>query len=272
MTPTFLLSLTATMALVPAALLPWRAAALTRSRPLQWLLLLVAMVGVGTLLAARLPAGDWSKSLSLALWLSVLATLLAFALTVLLRPKAWALQLLLFPYLIFFALLATFWQQVPARSGLGPAPPSWLQLHIVFSLATYAFATLAGIAAAAVFLQERNLKRRADSRVALLLPSLADGERLEFWLLAIAELVLLCGILTGMALEVVETGRLLVLDHKTLLALLAFGLIGAVLLLMRRGTLRGRLAARIVLIAYLLLTLAYPGVKFVTDVLLASAS
>ena len=32
---------------------------------------------------------------------------------------------------------------------------------------------------------------------------------------------------------------------------------------------RGRRAARIVLLAYLLLTLAYPGVKFVTDVILA---
>ena len=31
----------------------------------------------------------------------------------------------------------------------------------------------------------------------------------------------------------------------------------------------GRRAARYVLVAYLLLTLGYPGVKFVTDVLLA---
>jgi ABC-type uncharacterized transport system permease subunit len=32
---------------------------------------------------------------------------------------------------------------------------------------------------------------------------------------------------------------------------------------------RGRRAARIVLLAYLLITLAYPGVKFVTDVVLS---
>jgi ABC-type uncharacterized transport system permease subunit len=36
-----------------------------------------------------------------------------------------------------------------------------------------------------------------------------------------------------------------------------------------RSGLRGRRAARVVLVAYLLLTLAYPGVKFVTDVLLS---
>jgi len=32
---------------------------------------------------------------------------------------------------------------------------------------------------------------------------------------------------------------------------------------------RGRQAARGILLAYLLLTLAYPGVKFVTDVLMS---
>jgi ABC-type uncharacterized transport system permease subunit len=36
-----------------------------------------------------------------------------------------------------------------------------------------------------------------------------------------------------------------------------------------RTGMRGRRAARGVLLAWLLLTLAYPGVKFVTDVLLA---
>jgi ABC-type uncharacterized transport system permease subunit len=36
-----------------------------------------------------------------------------------------------------------------------------------------------------------------------------------------------------------------------------------------RSGMRGRRAARVVLLAYLLLTLGYPGVKFVTDVLMA---
>ena len=45
--------------------------------------------------------------------------------------------------------------------------------------------------------------------------------------------------------------------------------IGGLLLVHYRTGLRGRRAARWVLVAYLLLTLAYVGVKFVTDVLLA---
>jgi ABC-type uncharacterized transport system permease subunit len=67
----------------------------------------------------------------------------------------------------------------------------------------------------------------------------------------------------------VTSGEFFTLSHKTLLAVLAFLVIGLLLLLHYRSGLRGRRAARVVLVAYLLLTLAYPGVKFVTDVLLS---
>ena len=48
-----------------------------------------------------------------------------------------------------------------------------------------------------------------------------------------------------------------------------FVLIAGLLFAHYRTGLRGRRAARLVLIAYLLVTLGYPGVKFVRDVLLA---
>jgi len=73
---------------------------------------------------------------------------------------------------------------------------------------------------------------------------------------------------TGAANEVIETGELLALTHKILLAFLAFALIVALLLLHHRTGLRGRQAARWLLAGYLLLLLAYPGVKFVKDVLI----
>ena len=72
-----------------------------------------------------------------------------------------------------------------------------------------------------------------------------------------------------MATQYSETGPLLLLQHKTLLSLLAFGLIGLLLIGHRVCGVRGRMAARVVLVSYLLLTLAYPGVKFVTQVLLS---
>lgn len=269
MDATLLLSITAIMALVPAAILPWRLGGIARPSLVSWSVLAAALAGVGAVIALRLADADWSKGFSLALWLSIAATLLAFLMSALADRKVWGLQLLLFPYLLLFALLATLWEQTPGATALAAPPPGWLWLHIASSLLTYGFATLAAMAAVAVFLQERALKRREQSRLSPLLPALSDGEQLERRLLLWAEVILALGIATGMALEYVETGSLLLFDHKTLLALLAFVLIGVVLLLVQRGSLRGRLAARIVLVAYLLLTLAYPGVKFVTDILLA---
>lgn len=49
--------------------------------------------------------------------------------------------------------------------------------------------------------------------------------------------------------------------------MLAFLLIGLLLLFHAHGGLRGRRAARLALLAYLLLSLSYLGVKLVTDVL-----
>ncbi len=88
-------------------------------------------------------------------------------------------------------------------------------------------------------------------------------------LLVASESILGLGLLTGMATEYFVSGRMLVFDHKTLFSLLAFALIGALLAVNARSGIGGRRVARFVLLAYLLLTLAYPGVKFVTDVLLA---
>ncbi|CAN0547040.1 unnamed protein product, partial [Laminaria digitata] len=58
-------------------------------------------------------------------------------------------------------------------------------------------------------------------------------------------------------------------SHKTALSIATFAIIVFLLAVHIRTGIRGRRAARYVLVAYLLITLAYPGVKFVTDVVLA---
>jgi ABC-type uncharacterized transport system permease subunit len=88
-------------------------------------------------------------------------------------------------------------------------------------------------------------------------------------LLQVGEGVLALGLVTGMALQYRETGEIVVLNHKTILTIAAFVVIGGLLVCHYGSGVRGKMAARIVLLAYLLLTLGYPGVKFVTDVLMA---
>ena len=131
----------------------------------------------------------------------------------------------------------------------------------------------AGIAAMmgtqAAFIQDHALKEKRVSALGTRLPSLADCEFFELRLLGICAAIMVVGLITGMAVQYFETGSLLTLDHKTLLSLLTFAVITALLYARHRSGLRGRRAARLALLAWLLLTLGYPGVKFVTDVLMS---
>jgi ABC-type uncharacterized transport system permease subunit len=264
MATNLLLSLAAIVALLPATL----ATAVKRIEPglVYWSLLAVALAGpLLRAFTALTPA--WNTGLSGALWLTMVASFALFALIAALSRDAWRLTPLLLSYLILVGIAAAIWQAAPERPLL-PAPGGWLALHVGISLATYGLLTIAAVAGFAVLVQERGLKRKQRGALNQMLPPIAACEALQARLLVATEIILGFGLATGMATEYFVAGRPLVLDHKTLFSLLAFVLIGGLLLVGARTGLGGRRAARFVLLAYLLLTLAYPGVKFVTDVLL----
>lgn len=262
-----LLGVTAFLAMLPASLLPYRRRAAERDA-LFWALLAVALAGPAVYCLVRL-SGAWQTGVAMALWLSISTSLVVFAVISAATREAWRLTPLLLPYLALLALLALVWEGAPGHVAVAGAPPAWLLVHILTSLGTYGLATVAAVAGAAVFIQERAMKRKRHGALTRMLPSVAGGEALELGLLAAAEVVLGIGIVTGMSLEYLAHGQVLAFDHKTLLSLLAFAVIAGLLVLRQKSGLRGRAAARLVLVAYLLLTLAYPGVKFVTDVLAA---
>ncbi len=266
MASSIILSLAALAALIPAAVLPLRREA---SGPdlLFWAAVAVAVAGSGAYSLVLL-GGGWPTGLAPALWVSIAVSMVLFAILAAVSREAWRLRPLLLPYLILLGLIAVVWGRVPAQAALATAPDAWLGLHIAASVATYGLCTLAAVAAAAAVLQERALKGKRPTALSRVLPSISDASRLQVRLLAISEAVLALGIATGMARDYLSSGRWLHFDHKTLLAGLAFLVIGALLVLHHRSGLRGQRAARLVLLAYLLLTLAYPGVKFVTDVLI----
>jgi ABC-type uncharacterized transport system permease subunit len=261
------LSLAATIAMLPAALRPLRR---TDAGPdaLYWLLLAVAVLGPVADVAVELSSG-WHTGLSATLWVTVAASALLYAALAWAVREAWRLAPLMLGYLVVLALIATAWTLAPASARVTIPVGTWLFVHIVLSVAAYALATAAAVAGVSVFLQERALKAKRPTRLTELLPSVADSERLQIGLLAAACVVLGVDILSGMAVELVSSGHLMRFSHKTLLTMLAFLLIAGLLVLHNRTGVRGRRAARLVLLAYLLLTLGYPGVKFVTDVLMA---
>ena len=101
------------------------------------------------------------------------------------------------------------------------------------------------------------------------MPSIVDGERIEILFLIVAFTCLTLALLTGMSLEYYESGKIFVLNHKNLFSYFTFLVIAILFAYRKLKGARGKRAARIVLLSYLFLTLAYPGVKFVQFVLIS---
>jgi ABC-type uncharacterized transport system permease subunit len=268
MSTSFVLSLSALAALVPVAFVSAGAEPREGGQgTIFWALLAVAAAGPVAFVAVQ-QGNAWRTGVAAALWLAIAVTMVLFVVLAAVQPVARRLAPLLLGYLFVLGALATLWLNEPERPLTGLAPPAWLQVHILVSVVAYGLLTLAAVAGAAVALQERALKKKRPTSFTRLLPAVADGEALQERLLAASAVVLAVAVITGATLSWRETGMLLRLDHKTVLVLATFVVIVVLLWLHFRRGLSGRRAARYVLVAYLLLTLGYVGVKFVTDVLI----
>ncbi|TCS61226.1 cytochrome C assembly family protein [Varunaivibrio sulfuroxidans] len=267
MADAFIFSLAALLALVPVSIVSLRKNA-TRTG-IFWVLLAVAVIGPVARTTALL-SGTWHTGISPTLWVSISAAMVLFFLVGLFNREALRLTPLLAPYMFGMGLLALAWQHAPAQplSGAVGGIGSWLEAHIVISVFTYGLVTIAAVAALGAVLQERALKTKRPTMLTRLLPSAADCERLQIGMLFLGEGLLALDLVTGMIAQYGETGVVMIFDHKTIFSLAAFCVIGVLIVARYTSAVRGRKAARMVLVAYLLLTLGYLGVKFVTDVLM----
>ncbi len=258
-------NLMAALALAPATL--WVVWGRPEKNAIFWGLFLLAAAGPLAIFARFVQAG-WQTGFAAALWVTIAGSLLVFLMLSALTRNAHRLSCLLMPYLLILSLSAAVWGSATAETLQGQ-PPAWIVMHITTSVFTYVLLTLAAIAGAAVVVHEAALRRKKRFPILDRLPSAADSERLELTLLLAAEAVLGLGIVSGIVLQYSLDGVFLTFDHKTLFSFLAFAVIGGLLIAHYKVGVRGRQAARFVLVGYLLITLGYPGVKFVTDVLIA---
>lgn len=266
-----LFSLSAFAALLPSAFVALRRRQTGRGEEgrdgIFWLTLAVAIAGPLVWVVVKM-SGTWQTGLSMTLWVTITASVMIFAVLTIVNDKAWRLTPLLMPYMAVLAIFAIIWQQAPVAHPLAESPGVWVEAHILVSVATYALVTIAAVSALAAFLQERALKTKRPTALSRMLPSVAESESLLVRLLFIGEVVLGLGLATGMATQYQETGQFIIWDHKAILSVITFAVIGALLAAHFISGVRGRRVTRMVLLAYLLLTLGYPGVKFVTDVLI----
>ncbi|MDX1401267.1 MAG: cytochrome c biogenesis protein CcsA [Kiloniellales bacterium] len=266
MTQLFFHSLAATIALMPLMFLSHRRE-IRQEGVRRWLLLFVALFGAASF-ALAVNRNGWNPGFASSIWVSVSAVLLGYAVLAKVYPYAWGLVRLLMPYALFLALIATIWSGTSASPPID-SPGPWLAIHLVLVVFAYAAATLGAIAGFGVFLQERALKAKKPTRLSRSLPSVLEGESLLIRLLMVAELVLLAGIFAGISELYVSQSQVMLFNHKTVFSLLAFVVLGAILLMHARSGLRGKQAVRLLLVGYLFITLAFPGVKLVSDVILA---
>ena len=263
------IAIAALLGLLPLGAAAWRG--LDGRAFVFWPVLLVALAGTAALLGVESRRG-WPTGFADALWLSVAASLAVYTVLAVVSRAGRRLAVFLVPFLIASGVIGTVW--IGGDGAEGPrvlrfdVASIWVAIHVAASLATYALVALAASAGAAILVQERAIKRKAKGALSARLPSVAACESLELYLLVAAVIVLGAGIATGMAWSYLRGGPVVPLDHKTVLAMLAFGLILAVLALHWLTGLRGRSAARWVLAASLAMILAYPGVKFVSEILL----
>ena len=240
-----LFGLSALIALVPALLLGVRREAARDA--IFWSAMAVAVVGPTSWSVVQI--GDaWRTGVSANLWVSISVSMVLFSGVAALSRQAWRLASLLTACMLILAILAMAWQQAPGPGLDHNVPAGWVAVHIGLSVATYGLVTIAAVSALAAVLQERALKAKRPNALSRTLPSVADCERLLVRLLGVGEVVLGLGLATGMAVQYEETGNLLAFDHKIILTVTAFVVIGGLLIAHYRSGVRGRGAARFVLL------------------------
>lgn len=257
------------LALMPAMFFAYREPG--RRDLMFWLTGLVALSGPLLWLGVEWIKQGWETSFSTTLMFIVGTTLLLFLGLTSISKHATRLAVLVFPYLFLMTALALVWQTVPGKPLRPNVPTLDLGVHIVVSIVTFGILTLAAAASLGAFLKERALKRKKSSGISAMMPSVADGEALVFKLLVAGEVVMALGVATGVATKLHSRGIWLELDHKTVLSLASFAVIGGLLAAHYLAGVRGRLLTRFVLLGFALLFLAYPGVKFVTDIIIGSS-
>jgi len=135
--------------------------------------------------------------------------------------------------------------------------------HLIISMLAYAVLTMAAFYAVMLLLLNKALKRKYIHPVIQAMPSLLELESMMITLLRWSVWMIGISILTGLSWQWMEFSHFALFNHKVLLALFSFGVLSWLLFRHKKAAWHGRRASQLVLTAYVLLLLAYFGVRLI---------
>jgi ABC-type uncharacterized transport system permease subunit len=257
---TQLLAAGAALLYAAAAVLLWRSPASRRS---VWLAAGALALHAAALLGEVFHSGNLTLGVTEALSVFAWQAAVLLWLLCLFQPVQ-ILGVAIYPISAAAAVWAALW---PTSVTAIPLADWKIQLHVVLSLFSAGFLTLAAAQAVTLAGQDRLLHRHAPHRLVQALPPLQTMEHLLFVLIASGFFILSLSLLSGLLF----VDHLLAqhLAHKTVLSVTAWAMFGALLLGRWRRGWRGRTAIRWTLAGYGVLILAYFGSKLVLEQILS---
>jgi len=135
--------------------------------------------------------------------------------------------------------------------------------HLLLSLIAYALLTLATLHAIMHLLLDRALKRKQIGPIVQAMPSLLEVENHMYAQVGTAAWILGLGILSGLIWQWEELGHFSLLSHKVILATFSWIVLVALLGMRRRSAWQTKRAGWMVIAAYVLLLMAYFGVRLI---------
>lgn len=157
---------------------------------------------------------------------------------------------------------------LPATHTLLHAEQTLFKIHLFIATLAYSLFTITAMHALLMAVVERHLHSRPLSTLLQRLPPLLTMEHLLFRILWAGFTLLTLTLLSGMLFSEELFGKALQLSHKTVFALISWGIYAALLGGRLRYGWRGRTAIRLTLSGFMALLLAYIGSKFVLEIVL----
>lgn len=157
----------------------------------------------------------------------------------------------------------------PASHTLLHTEQTLFKVHLFIASLAYSLFTIAAMHALLMAMAERHLHHsRSLSTLLQRLPPLLTMEHLLFRILWAGFALLTLTLASGMLFSEELFGKALQLSHKTIFALISWGIYAALLGGRLRYGWRGRTAIRWTLSGFMALLLAYIGSKFVLEIIL----